>query len=184
MTFDLTRQQPDNVLRNASGQVVFRLGSLQNDRFGRAVVELFGDLKRHEMGPRLTEPVNEIAGDDTSPNPAAPLNRHTPSKFLTENLWGIGGTAPYMHDGRATTLAEAILEHSTDAANDPSEAKGSRQAYLGAVRFRQARPDRVSLEPRAVQDRGGSGRRDGCGDANRQDSSERRAASAPIVSSQ
>ena len=130
VTFDLTRQQPDNVLRNASGQVVFRLGSLQRDRFGRAVVELFGDLKRHEMGPRLTEPVNEIAGDDTSPNPAAPLNRHTPSKFMTENLWGVGGIAPYLHDGRATTLVEAILEHSTDSANDPSEAKASRQAYL------------------------------------------------------
>jgi hypothetical protein len=131
VSFDLTRQQPDNVLRNGSGQVVFRLGSLQRDRFGRGVVELFGDLKRHEMGPRLTEPVNEIAGDDTSPNPTAPLNRHTPSKFLTENLWGVGGTAPYMHDGRATTLAEAILEHSTDAPNDPSEAKASRLAYLG-----------------------------------------------------
>jgi hypothetical protein len=130
VTFDLTRDQPDNVLRSASGQVVFRLGSLQRDRFGRGVVELYGDLKRHEMGPRLTEPVNEIAGDDTSPNPAAPLNRHTPSKFLTENLWGVGGTAPYMHDGRATTLVEAILEHSTDASNDPSEAKASRQAYL------------------------------------------------------
>jgi hypothetical protein len=36
-----------------------------------------------------------------------------------------------MHDGRATTLAEAILEHSTGAANDPSEARPSRQAYLG-----------------------------------------------------
>jgi CxxC motif-containing protein (DUF1111 family) len=94
------------------------------------LVELYGDLKRHEMGPRLSEPVNEIAGDDTSPNPTAPLNRHTPSKFLTENLWGVGGTAPYMHDGRATTLVEAIMEHSTDSANDPSEAKGSRQAYL------------------------------------------------------
>jgi hypothetical protein len=130
VSFDLTRQQPDNVLRNESGQIVFRLGSLQKDRSGRAVVELFGDLKRHDMGPRLTEPVNEIAGDDTSPNPTAPLNRHMPSKFLTENLWGVGGTAPYMHDGRATTLAEAILEHSTDAAGDPSEAKASRQGYL------------------------------------------------------
>jgi hypothetical protein len=128
--FDLTRQQPDNVLRNSSGGVVFRLGSLERDRFGRGVVELYGDLKRHEMGPRLTEPVNEIAGDDTSPNPAAPLNRHTPSKFLTENLWGVGGTAPYMHDGRATTLGEAILEHATDSRDDPSEAKASRLAYL------------------------------------------------------
>ena len=32
-------------------------------------MELFGDLKRHVMGPRLAEPVNEIAGDDVTPIP-------------------------------------------------------------------------------------------------------------------
>jgi CxxC motif-containing protein (DUF1111 family) len=36
--------------------------------------------------------------------------------FLTRNLWGIGSTAPYMHDGRATTLTEAILEHGGEGA--------------------------------------------------------------------
>ena len=36
--------------------------------------------------------------------------------FLTENLWGVGSTAPYLHDGRATTLTEAILEHGGEAA--------------------------------------------------------------------
>ena len=35
--------------------------------------------------------------------------------FLTENLWGVGSTAPYLHDGRATTLTEAILEHGGEA---------------------------------------------------------------------
>ena len=38
------------------------------------------------------------------------------SVFLTENLWGVGSTAPYLHDGRATTLTEAILEHGGEAA--------------------------------------------------------------------
>jgi CxxC motif-containing protein (DUF1111 family) len=38
------------------------------------------------------------------------------SVFLTENLWSVGSTAPYLHDGRATTLTEAILEHGGEAA--------------------------------------------------------------------
>ena len=82
------------------------------------------------MGPRLAEPVNEIAGDDVTPIPLNPRNRHTPDTFLTENLWGVGSTAPYMHDGRATTLAEAIIEHAADNDN-VSEARFARAAYLG-----------------------------------------------------
>jgi CxxC motif-containing protein (DUF1111 family) len=39
------------------------------------------------------------------------------STFMTENLWGVGSTAPYLHDGRATTLTEAILEHGGEAAS-------------------------------------------------------------------
>lgn len=42
--------------------------------------------------------------------------------FLTANLWGVGSTAPYLHDGRATTLTEAILAHGGEAA-------GSRAAF-------------------------------------------------------
>jgi cytochrome c551/c552 len=129
ITFDLTRDQPDNVIQLGGGRT-FRLGSLRRDSRGRGIVELFGDLKRHEMGPRLAEAVNEIAGDDVTPIPVNPRNRHTPSAFLTENLWGVGSTAPYMHDGRATTITEAILEHATNAQNDPSEAAPSRRAYL------------------------------------------------------
>ena len=89
-----------------------------------------GDLKRHAMGPALAEPVNEIAGDDVTPIPVNPRNRHTPDTFMTENLWGVGSTAPYMHDGRATTLVEAVLEHATSSSSDPSEAAQSRRNYL------------------------------------------------------
>jgi hypothetical protein len=129
VTFDLTRDQPDNHIPRPGGST-FNLGAFRRDQSGRAIVELFGDLKRHVMGPRLAEPVNEIAGDDVTPIPIDPRNRHTPDTFLTENLWGVGSTAPYMHDGRATTLAEAILEHGNGASNDTSEAAPSRRAYL------------------------------------------------------
>ena len=130
ITFDLTRDQPDNIIRNSRG-IRARLGSFtQRDSSGRTIVELYGDLKRHAMGPRLAEPVNEIAGDDVTPIPVNPRNRHTPDTFLTENLWGVGSTAPYMHDGRATTLAEAIIEHAASNSDTASEARASRAAYL------------------------------------------------------
>lgn len=127
--FDLTRDQPDNIIRNPDGSVRFRLGSFRRDNSGRAIVELFGDLKRHFMGPGLAESVNEIAGDDVTPIPLDPRNRQTPETFLTENLWGVGSTAPYLHDGRATTLAEAIIEHASPG-DTTSEARFARSNYL------------------------------------------------------
>jgi hypothetical protein len=128
--FDLTRDQPDNIIRDSSGNIRARLGSFtrRNSRH-RVLVELYGDLKRHAMGPALSESVNEIAGDDVTPIPVTPRNRHSPDTFMTENLWGVGSTAPYMHDGRATTLAEAILAHAASDNDNASEARASRAAY-------------------------------------------------------
>jgi len=101
--FDLTQDQPDNRLLNPDGSVRFRLGSLRVDPTGKkALVDLGGDLKRHDMGRGLAESVDETGTGA--------------SVFLTENLWGVGSTAPYLHDGRATTLTEAILEHGGEAA--------------------------------------------------------------------
>jgi mono/diheme cytochrome c family protein len=102
VTFDLTNGQPENVIRNQDGRLIFRLGSFQKNSAGKTAVLLFGDLKRHDMGPGLAEPIDE-AGTGAS-------------MFLTRNLWGVGSTAPYMHDGRATTLTEAILEHGGEGA--------------------------------------------------------------------
>ena len=68
-----TRDQPDNIIHRADGSVRARLGSFtQRDSAGRTIVEMYGDLKRHAMGPRLAEPVNEIAGDDVTPIPIDP----------------------------------------------------------------------------------------------------------------
>jgi hypothetical protein len=74
-----------------------------------------------------------------TPIPLNPRNRHTPDTFLTENLWGVGSTAPYMHDGRSTTLAEAILEHAASNSDTASEARASRAAFTSlALRDKQA----------------------------------------------
>ena len=55
------------------------------------------------MGPGLAESftAGEIANDE----------------FVTARLWGIADTSPYMHDGRATTLREAIEMHGGDASD-------------------------------------------------------------------
>ncbi len=66
---------------------------------GGLAVPLFSDLRRHDMGPGLAEDF----GNDLD------------SEFLTARLWGVADTAPYLHDGRATTLTEAILAHGGDA---------------------------------------------------------------------
>jgi cytochrome c peroxidase len=50
---------------------------------------------------------------------------------MTRNLWGVGSTAPYLHDGRATTLTEAIIEHGGEAA-------ASRNAFLARTHDDQA----------------------------------------------
>ena len=62
-------------------------------------IPLFADLKRHDMGPALAESTGgELDG-----------------QFTTARLWGVADTAPYLHDGRATTLTEAILLHGGEA---------------------------------------------------------------------
>lgn len=96
---DLTQDQHDNQV--TMGDSVYHLGALSRAADGGATVVLYGDLKRHAMGPALAEPI------DDEGIPAA--------IFLTENLWGVGSTAPYLHDGRATTLTEAILAHGGEA---------------------------------------------------------------------
>lgn len=113
--FDLTADQPDNQL-DLGGQL-YRLGSFPRAADGSANIALYGDLKRHDMGPELAEAI------DDEGIPAA--------VFLTENLWGVGSTAPYLHDGRATTLAEAILAHGGEGA-------ASRAAFLQLTATEQA----------------------------------------------
>ncbi|MEO6708509.1 MAG: di-heme oxidoredictase family protein [Planctomycetota bacterium] len=110
ITFDLTADQPDNqIFDPVSGQLIVHLGALERTAAGRAIIRPFGDLKRHDMGSGLAESIDETG--------------HGSSTFMTENLWGVGSTAPYLHDGRATTLTEAILAHG-------GEAQAARNAFV------------------------------------------------------
>ncbi len=77
---------------------------------GSSLVELFSDLRRHDMGPELADRNDHELG----------IAR---SEFLTRPLWGLAESAPFLHDGRAPTLNDAIALHG-------GEASESRDAYL------------------------------------------------------
>lgn len=106
LMFDLTKDLDDNDMATPLNSTT--LGNFETNAKGHAIVRLYGDLKRHDMGYGLAESIDEVGTGKAN--------------FLTKELWGVGSTEPYLHDGRATTLTEAILEHG-------GEAKASREAF-------------------------------------------------------
>lgn len=70
---------------------------------GSINVPLFSDLKRHDMGEGLADrfaQTTDVMGIQVAPR-----------EFLTRPLWGVADTGPWLHDGRARTLREAIVLH-------------------------------------------------------------------------
>lgn len=96
IAFDLRDSQPNNRITLANGDV-HHLGGFPATADGGALVSWYTDFKRHDMGPELADP-------SASDGIAAEL-------WLTRSLAGVGSTGPWLHDGRATTLEEAIRMH-------------------------------------------------------------------------
>jgi len=106
--FDLTKDLPDNPVAVGGST----LGNFESNGSGGAIVRLYGDLKRHFMGGRIVaHGVTTGLAEQISETEPGVFTGNGPATFLTENLWGVGSSAPYLHDGRATTLTEAVLEH-------------------------------------------------------------------------
>ncbi len=105
---------------------------------GGVGVPLYADLKRHDMGDGLAETF-ALATDQR--------NR----EFTTARLWGIADTAPYLHDGRATTLTEAILWHGGEAeqARDAFDTLGDlqKEELLGFLRTLRTPEDPLGPVP-------------------------------------
>jgi mono/diheme cytochrome c family protein len=57
----------------------------------------YSDLRAHDLGPGLADPDGA-------------------SRFVTAPLWGLASRGPYLHDGRAATVPEAIEAHDGEAA--------------------------------------------------------------------
>jgi CxxC motif-containing protein (DUF1111 family) len=67
----------------------------------RRTVAAYSDLLLHDMGPELADICFANA---------------TPSEFRTEPLMGVRLMTRFLHDGRATTLEQAIELHNGEAA--------------------------------------------------------------------
>ena len=75
----------------------------------RGLVPAYSDLLLHDMGDSLADGiVMKVANG---------------REFRTHPLWGVGAGGPYLHDGRADTLDQAIRLHD-------GEGRASRDAYL------------------------------------------------------
>ena len=61
----------------------------------RGPLPVYSDLLLHDMGPELADGIVQ--------------NLASGSEFRTQPLWGLAPVGPYLHDGRARSLEEAIL---------------------------------------------------------------------------
>jgi len=72
---------------------------------------IYSDLLLHDMGHELSDSgsytVLEIASKDKSKQPRAANEL----EWRTPPLWGLRDSAPYLHDGRAATVADAVALH-------------------------------------------------------------------------
>jgi CxxC motif-containing protein (DUF1111 family) len=80
-----------------------------------SVSGLYSDLLLHRMGQELEGggSYNQPAPTNT---PVSPGNGLEPDEWRTPPLWGVADSAPYLHDGRAATLEEAIRQHAGQGA--------------------------------------------------------------------
>ncbi len=68
----------------------------------RGLVPAWSDLLLHDMGEKLADGIT--------------MGEASGQEFRTAPLWGLAATGPYLHDGRADTIDEAIRWHGGEAA--------------------------------------------------------------------
>ena len=100
-------------------------------------VKAMTDLKRHFMGAHLCDDSKRsspaLANFQAAPVPSDSEDQDLDMRigvceWLTPDLWGIGGTSPYMHDGEASILREAINLHCSQG-EEEGEGNSSCRAF-------------------------------------------------------
>ena len=89
-------------------------------------VPMFSDLLLHDLGFELADGIAQGFASG--------------SEFRTTPLWGVGASAPYLHDGSAATLEEAIVRHGGEASSArdrflalPSGARAKLIGFLNGI---------------------------------------------------
>jgi len=86
---------------------------------------IYSDLLLHDMGPQLgdSDTYTVFVGEASKAGAPAVTDRPGPGtgpasvrEWRTPPLWGLRDSGPYLHDGRAATIAQAITLHAGQAA--------------------------------------------------------------------
>jgi CxxC motif-containing protein (DUF1111 family) len=133
-------ETPQHAAEIAAGQKLFeKIGCAECHRPKLGdVAGIYSDLLIHDMGEALadtgsygaaTTVAGKDPGDGVEPLPvvseSGPDNRRAkaprfgaaPREWRTPPLWGLRDSAPYLHDGRAETLSDAIVQHGGEGAD-------------------------------------------------------------------
>ncbi|QDV54313.1 di-heme oxidoredictase family protein [Rosistilla oblonga] len=109
-----------------------------------AAQDIYSDLLLHDTGPGLWDPIPAlpqtiITGQQVrsggyfgsfTQDTIETVATNIQQEWRTPPLWGVAGTAPYLHDGRAHSLDEAIRLHG-------GEATAARNLYLQLPKAQQ-----------------------------------------------
>lgn len=96
-----------------------RIGTFEaQPSLSNAAIDAYTDLLLHDMGRSNAE---------------LPEGAASASEFRTPPLWGVGKTAPYMHDGRARTLSDAMAMHAGQAADSAARFRSFTHAERAAL---------------------------------------------------
>jgi CxxC motif-containing protein (DUF1111 family) len=113
------------LIRVASGHKLFKLvgcATCHRPQMGN-VAGLYSDLLVHDMGPGLGAggAYYNVPADSSGSSSASSTGSLSPTssrnaiaggqEWRTPPLWGVRDSGPYLHDGRATTLEQAIAMH-------------------------------------------------------------------------
>ena len=75
---------------------------------------IYSDLSLHDMGREMSD-AGSYYGVPTSPSSSSSSEGASATEWRTPPLWGVRDSAPYLHDGRAETLEQAIAFHGGEA---------------------------------------------------------------------
>jgi RNA polymerase sigma factor (sigma-70 family) len=114
----LTPSEPEGQRAIAEGSEHFdRMGCAECHRRSLGPVQgIYSDLLLHRMGTDLSDPGSGY-GNEGRPLPDGP----SPGEWRTPPLWGFRDSAPYLHDGRARNLEQAVAFHGGQGAASASQ---------------------------------------------------------------
>ncbi len=127
-----TPETPQHASEMAAGRKLFSMIGCANchrPKLGN-VNDIYSDLLLHDMGQSLSGAGGYDTAIDTTPKAgeetSLPVNGNFPAskkrdvipkfgagarEWRTPPLWGLRDSAPYLHDGRADTISDAIVQH-------------------------------------------------------------------------